>query len=89
LALWRESQKAQGTVMTYDDTIRQLLNTINIQQTANNQQATNNQVQQTLNQIVRQSRLPRHKVISLLARLIRFGTVRWKYVNQQFLFSLA
>ena len=89
LALWRESQKAQGTVMTYDDTIRQLLNTINIQQTANNQQAKNNQVQQTLNQIVRQSRLPRHKVISLLARLIRFGTVRWKYVNQQFLFSLA
>ena len=75
LALWRESQKPQGAVMTYDDTIRQLLDAM--------------PTQQTLNQIVRQSRLPRHKVITLLARLIRFGTVSWQYTNQQFLFSLV
>ena len=75
LALWRESQKPQGAVMTYDDTIRQLLDAM--------------PTQQTLNQIVRQSRLPRHKVITLLARLIRFGTVNWQYTNQQFLFSLV
>ena len=75
LALWRESQNPQGTVMTYDDTIRQLLEAI--------------PTQQTLNQIVRQSRLPRYKVISLLARLIRFGTVSWQYTNQQFLFSIV
>ena len=75
LALWRESQKPQGAVMTYDDTIRQLFDAMPIQQ--------------TLNQIVRQSRLPRHKVITLLARLIRFGTVSWQYTNQQFLFSLV
>ena len=37
-------------------------------------------------QIVRMSRLPRPKVIILLARLIRFGTLRWEYTNQQFLF---
>ena len=61
--------------MTYDDTIRQLLDAM--------------PTQQTLNQIVRQSRLPRHKVITLLARLIRFGTVSWQYTNQQFLFSLV
>ena len=42
-----------------------------------------------LNQIVRQSRLPRPKVIALLARLIRFSIVKWEYANQQFLFSLS
>ncbi len=74
LILWRESQKAKGAIMTYDGTIRQLLDAM--------------PTKQTLNQIVRQSRLPRHKVITLLARLIRFGTVSWQYTNQQFLFSI-
>lgn len=75
LALWRESQRPQGTMLTYDDTMRQLLDAM--------------QGQQTLNQIVRLSRLPRHKVVTLLARLIRFGTVRWEHAGQQFLFSQA
>jgi predicted HTH transcriptional regulator len=74
LALWRESQRLQGSMITYNDTIRQLLDVM--------------QGRQTLNQIVRLSRLPRPKVISLLARLIRFGNVRWEYTDQQFLFSL-
>ena len=60
--------------MTYDETIRHLLDVM--------------KGQQTLNQIVRQSRLPRPKVIILLARLIRFSIVKWEYTNQQFLFSL-
>ena len=75
LALWRETQKPKGTVMTYNDTVRQLLDAM--------------QGRQTLNQIVRLSKLPRPKVITLLARLIRFGTVRWEYTDQQFLFSLT
>lgn len=75
LALWHESQRPQGTMLTYDDTMRQLLDAM--------------QGQQTLNQIVRLSRLPRHKVVTLLARLIRFGTVRWEHAGQQFLFSQA
>ncbi len=75
LALWRESQKSQGAMLTYNDVIRHLLDVM--------------QGHQTLNQIVRSSRLPRPKVITLLARLIRFGTVRWEYDAQQFLFSLA
>ena len=75
LALWRESQKSQGAMITYNSDIRQLLDAM--------------QGQQTLNQVVRLSRLPRYKVINLLARLIRFGTVRWEYTNQQFLFSLV
>ena len=73
LALWRESQKPQGAMITYNDDIRRLLDAI--------------QSPMTLNQIVRMSRLPRHKVITLIARLIRFGTLRWEYTNQQFLFS--
>ena len=72
LALWRESQKPQGTMITYNEDIRQLLDAI--------------QGRHTLNQIVRLSRLPRHKVITLLARLIRFGTLRWEYTDQQFFF---
>ncbi len=75
LALWRESQAPQGVMLTYNDSIRRLLSVID--------------GQLTLNQIVRASRLPRPKVITLLARLIRFGTVRWQYVAPQFLFSLA
>ena len=75
LTLWRESQKPQGSVITYNDDIKKLLDVM--------------KGRQTLNQIVRLSRLPRHKVITLLARLIRFGTARWEYSDQQFLFSLT
>ena len=73
LALWRESQKPQGTMLTYGDDIQLLLDIL--------------QEPRTLNQIVRLSRLPRHKVITHLARLIRFNNVRCEYLNQQFLFS--
>ena len=75
LALWRETQKPNGTVITYNDTIRKLLQAI--------------QGHQTLNQIVRQSAIPRPKVITLLARLIRFNVVKCEYDGQHFLFSLA
>ena len=72
--LWQESQKPQGAMITYDDDIRRLLEVM--------------QGQQTLNQIVKRTRLPRHKVITLLACLIRFGTVKWEYVGQEFLFGM-
>ena len=75
LALWRESQKPQGSILTYNDNIKKLLDVM--------------KGSQTLNQIVRFSKLPRYKVITLLARLIRFGTARWEYLDQQFLFSLT
>ncbi len=73
LALWRETQRQQGSVLTYDDDIRRLLAAM--------------KGKQTLNQLARCSRLSRPKVIALLARLIHFGTVRWEYVAQQFVFS--
>ena len=75
LVLWQESQKPRGTVITYNEAVRGLLDIM--------------QGRKTLNQIVRLSRLPRRKVITLLARLIRFGTVGWEYKGQQFLFYLT
>ncbi len=75
IAIWRESQTPNGTMMTYTDTVRKLLDAMKDQCL-------------TLNQIVRCSAIPRHKVIVLLARLIRFGTVQWEYTDQKFLFCL-
>ena len=75
LALWRDALRPQGSVVTYDDDIRLLLRVMDNRY--------------TLNQIVSLCRLPRRKVIVLLARLIRFGVVRWEYASCQFLFSLA
>ena len=75
LAMWRDSQNARGTMMTYTDAVRHLLDTLRGQSL-------------TLNQLVRLSRLPRPKVITLLARLVRFGIVDCRHHDQQFLFSL-
>ena len=73
LALWRESQLERTTVMTYSDDVRHLMTIMQ-------------QERQTLNQLVRRSGLKRPKVIALLARLLRFGVVRWEYHAPQFLF---
>ena len=76
LAIWRESQNPQGTMMTYTNAVRKLIDVMQDQRL-------------TLNQIIRRSALPRPKVIILLARLIRFHVAQWEYANQQFLFSLV
>ena len=57
LALWRNDKTPKGDIITYNDTVRRLLDAMH--------------GRQTLNQIVHFSRLPRPKVINLLARLIR------------------
>ena len=73
LAIWRESQQEQGAMMTYTDSVHLLLDVLQDQPL-------------TLNQLVHRSRLPRPKVIRMLARLIRFHVIRWEYNNQKFLF---
>ena len=73
LAIWRDSQNQEGTMMTYTDNVKKLLKAMQDQHL-------------TLNQIVRRSAIPRHKVITMLARLIRFHVIKWEYTNQQFLF---
>ena len=75
LAIWREAQKSQGSMMTYTDTVRKLIDTLQNQHL-------------TLNQVVRLSKIPHYKAITLLARLIRFHVAQWEYTNQQFLFSV-
>ena len=75
LTLWRESQNPQGSMLTYTDSVRKILDVLQDQELP-------------LNLIVKRSHIPRPKVISLLARLIRFRVVRWEYSNQQFVFSL-
>ena len=75
LAIWRELQNPQGTMMTYTDSVRKILEVLQDQELP-------------LNHIVKRSHISRPKVISLLARLIRFRVVHWEYRNQQFIFSL-
>ena len=75
LAIWRESQNPQGTMLTYTDSVRKILDVLQDQKLP-------------LNLIVRRSHILRPKVISLLARLIRFNVVHWEYRDQQFWFSL-
>ncbi len=74
LAIWRESQNPQGSIMTYTDSVKRLLDSLQDHRL-------------TLNQLVRRSALPRHKVITLLSHLIRFHLAQWEYSEQQFLFS--
>ena len=45
--------------------------------------------QSTLNRLVRLSKQGRHHVIGTLARLVRYGIVKWEYEDTKFLFSLA
>ena len=75
LALWRESQSPRGTMMTYTDSVRKILDVLRDRPLP-------------LNHIVRRTRQPRPKVVTLLARLIRFRVVQWEYADRQFLFSL-
>ena len=75
LAIWREAQLELATVMTYTDAVRQLMDTLQTERL-------------TLNQVVRRSGLQRYKVISLLARLVRFGVVHWEFRDRQFLFFM-
>ena len=77
LDIWRQETSRQGALMHYSDDEAHLLATLREHPSI------------TLNQTVRYARLPRHKVIRLLARFIRFGIATWTYHEERFLFSLA
>ena len=76
LDIWRQESSRQGALMHYSNDEAQLLAALREHPAA------------TLNQTVRHARLPRHKVIRLLARFIRFGIATWTYQEERFLFSL-
>ena len=76
LAIWREAQNPRGTMMPYTETVSKLLSAMQGERLP-------------LNAIVRRAAIARPRVISLLARLIRFHVAQWEYAEQQFLFSLT
>ena len=77
LAIWREEQSTHGAAFTYGDDERALLRAL--QQGA----------PLTLGQVVRRSRLPRRKAVTLLARMVRFSLATMQLHDHQFVFSLA
>ena len=77
LSIWREEQLLRGATFTYGQQERALL------------QALEAQEPQTLSQVVRRSRLPRPKAVTLLARMVRYSLVSMTFDGQQFRFSLA
>ena len=76
LQMWRDEAALRGTMLTYTDTESHFIQVLGLQS------------RQTLNQLVRRSRLPRPRVITLLARFIRYGIALCEYVDQCFLFSV-
>ena len=76
LRLWRDEQSPLGAAFTYGEAEHRLMAAMQFSAC------------QTLNQIVRRSRLPRPKVIVLLARFIRYGLAAWQLQEHQFVFSL-
>lgn len=77
LDIWRQESSRQGALMHYTDDETLLLSVLK------------NHPLQTLNQVVKYARLPRYKVIRMLARFIRFGIAAWKYEEERFVFSLS
>lgn len=76
IAIWRQETSLRGRLMTYSDHERKLM------------AAMQQQPWQTLNQIVRRAKLPRHRVVATLAQLVRFGLAEWRFVDHRFLFGL-
>ncbi|MBR0049067.1 MAG: putative DNA binding domain-containing protein [Prevotella sp.] len=77
LAVWREESSPKGRIMEYSDNEHKLMDTLKRQQW------------QTLNQIVRRSGLNRRRAVSIIAQLVRFRLVRWRFHDQCFAFGLS
>ena len=77
LQLWRQETSPQGQLLQYGQDEQRLMSALN--------SAPNSLM---LNQVVHQSRLPRHKVIRLLAHFIRYGLVTCQFSDHRFLFHL-
>ena len=84
IKIWRDEQSPRGAAFTYGEADQRLMAAMTIAPDAPAGQT----VWLRLNQIVRRSRLPRPKVITLLARLVRFGLVSWRLEEHQFVFAL-
>ena len=77
IKIWRDEQSPRGAAFTYGEAEQHLI------------QAMKDSAGLTLNQIVKRSRLPRPKCITLLARFIRYGLTTWQLSDHQFVFALV
>ena len=84
IKIWRDERSPRGAAFTYGEADQRLMAAMTFAPDA----PTGQTVWLRLNQIVRRSRLPRPKVITLLARLVRFGLVSWRLEEHQFVFAL-
>ena len=77
LSIWRQEQQATGQSFTYGDDERRLIT------------AMQGAGWQPLGAIVKQTRQPRHRVVTLLARLCRYGLAQWQMSDHTFVFALT
>lgn len=76
LEMWRQEQQPKS-MMEYTEKTQHLLAVIK------------EQPNETLNKLVRLSKINRHTVISTLAKLVRYGVVRCNYADDRFTFEIA
>lgn len=76
LEMWRQELQPKS-MMEYTEKTQHLLAVIK------------EQPNETLNKLVRLSKINRHTVISTLARLVRYGVVRCNYADDRFTFEIA
>ena len=75
MALWREADREQPTVMSFTNREQSLLKLL-----------ADSPEPLTLNRFARLGRLPRHRAVQLLALFIRFGLVEQQFVNHVFVY---
>ena len=75
MALWREADRADGTLLPFTEREQALLRLL-----------AEAEEPLTLNRFARLGRLPRHRAVQLLAQFIRFGLVEQRFVGHTFVY---
>ena len=78
MALWREANDEEGTLLPFTPRERALL-----------QMLSEAQEPMTLNRFARLGRLPRHRAVRLLAQFIRFGLAEQQFIGHTFVYVPA
>lgn len=76
MALWREANADEGTLLPFTQREQALLKLL-----------AESETPMTLNRFARLGRLPRHHAVRLLAQFIRFGLVEQQFVDHTFVYS--
>ena len=75
MALWREADRAGGTLLPFTEREQALLRLL-----------AEAEEPLTLNRFARLGRLPRHRAVQLLVQFIRFGLVEQRFVGHTFVY---